>query len=295
MHKLEVKDAMKSKYTEVDGHKLHYVEAGEGETILFLHGMPTSSYLWRNILPELSPHAHCVAVDMMGMGLSDQPDIEYSVFDHIQHLEQFIANLNLTNITLVTHGWGSVIGLDYARRFSSNIAALALFESHIRPATEWDTLSLPVKQLATLLDCPDSGYKAIIEQNYLVRKLLPSCSVTPLSQKALDYYAKPFTTQASRKVLWRYIQDLPLGDSNSEVTSLIDDYSSWLTTSSIPKLLLYAVPGFITTLETVSWAKDNLSSLTLSPLDDVMHFAQESVPELFSEKLKIWYKTKVVN
>ena len=278
-----------SRKVEVNGSSMHYLEAGEGSPVVFIHGMPTSSYLWRNILPALGQHANCLAVDLIGMGQSSKPDIQYTVFDHVHYFENFIEELGLKNITLVMHGWCSVIGFEYARRHAANVASVAFFESHIRPTTEWDMLSLPVKQFASFLARPDAAYRAVVKQNYLVKKLLPSGVVARLSQTVLDEYERPFLEPQSRNVLWQYVQDLPLGHSRTEVVDLIEGYSSWLQQVDIPKLMLYAVPGFITTIDTVCWAEANLPSLTLESLENVMHFAQESEPVQFSEKLVNWY------
>jgi len=116
-----------SKTAEVNGSKMHYLEQGSGDPIIFLHGIPTSSYLWRNIIPVLSEHARCIAPDLIGMGESDKPDIDYRVFDHIEYIDGLIAELDLKNITFVMHGWGSVLGFDHARRHEKNIKALAFF------------------------------------------------------------------------------------------------------------------------------------------------------------------------
>lgn len=278
-----------SKTVEVNGSKMHYLEQGSGDPILFLHGMPTSSYLWRNILPALSDQARCIAPDLIGMGKSDKPDIDYRVFDHIEYVDGLIAALDLKNITIVMHGWGSVIGFDHARRHEKNIKGLAFFESHVRPTTDWNMLSLPVQQLSALLTRPGAAYRAVVQQNYLVNKLLPRGVIRPLQPEELTEYQKPFPTPETRKPLWQYIQDLPLGSGPDDVVELITRYSEWLEKTPIPKLMLYAIPGFITTVATVQWARDHLKNLQLVGLDDVLHFAQESVPEIFSQKLREWY------
>jgi haloalkane dehalogenase len=285
--------ALYSRYVDIDDHRMHYVESGKGDVILFLHGMPTSSYVWRGIMPDLANHAKCIAVDLIGMGLSSQPDIDYTIDDHASHIESFINQLGLKNVTLMMHGWGSVIGFDYASRHPENVKALAFYESHLRVADNWDQLSLPVQQLAAKLTRPEMAYRAIVEQNYLLKKILPGGAVDTLPDDVIEAYERPFQTADSRKVLWQYVQELPLGKAETPASKIIDRYSQWLVQTDIPKLMLYAVPGFITTLDTVQWAKKNLKQLTLSPLDDVLHFAQESIPELFSEKLKVWYKTQV--
>lgn len=278
-----------SKFITIKGSKIHYLEQGTGDPIVFLHGIPTSSYLWRNIIPKLSDKARCIAPDLIGMGKSDKPDIEYRVFDHIDYINAFIEKLDLKNITFVLHGWGSVMGFDYASKHEDNMKALAFFESHIRPTTDWNMLSLPVQQLASLLNRPGASYRAVVKQNYLVNKLLPKGVIRTLRAEELEAYRSPFPTPESRRPLWQYIQDLPLGKGPEDVIKLIEDYSSWLQKTDIPKLMLYAIPGFITTVETVQWAKDNIKNLKLIGLDDVLHFAQESVPELFGQTLRDWY------
>jgi haloalkane dehalogenase len=290
---LEMKMPLASKRVKVRGSDMHYLEQGEGNPILFLHGMPTSSYVWRNIMPALSNHGRCIAPDLIGMGKSDKPDIDYRVFDHIAYIEDFIAALDLKNITLVLHGWGSVIGFDYACRHENNISGLAFFESHIRPTTDWDMLSLPVQQMASLLKRPGASYRAIVQQNYLVKKLLPKGIIRNLTSEEMDEYLRPFPTPESRKPLWQYIEDLPLGKGADDIVELIARYSRWLQETEIAKLMLYAIPGFITTVATVQWARDNIKNLDLVGLDDVLHFAQESVPDLFSKHLRDWYPKSI--
>lgn len=281
-------------FASVKSAKMHYIEAGKPNgVILFVHGMPTSNYLWRNIIPALEDVAHCIAPDLIGMGKSDKPDIAYTVFDHIQYLEAFIEALNLKDITLVLHGWGSVIGFEYARRHENNVKALAFYESHVRPALDWNNLSLPVQQLSTLLHRPGASYHAIVEQNYLINKLLPNGVLRKLSEEEMEHYREPFPTPESRKPLWQYVQDLPLGASTGPVVDLMKNYSQWLQYCPQPKLMLYAVPGFITTMATVQWAKEHLPNITLVELHNELHFAQETMPDVFSAALRKWYLSSV--
>ena len=274
----------------VNGSQMHYLESGQGDPILFLHGIPTSSYLWRNIIPALSPFARCIAPDLIGMGKSDKPDIEYRVFDHIAYIDAFIDALNLKNITLVLHAWGSLIGFDYARRHENNVKAIAFYESHLRPVTNWNRLSLPMQQFAISLNRPGASYRAIVKQNYLIEKLLPRTVVRKLTDEEMENYRAPFPTPESRKPLWQYVNDLPIGKGPDDVVALVRNYSEWLQKTKIPKLMLYAIPGFITQMESVSWAREHLPNLVLAALDDAMHLAQESIPEQFSEALVKWYR-----
>src|SRR3990167_2871208 len=279
-----------SHFISVKGSQIHYIDIGSGDPIVFLHTVPTSSYTWRHIISAISPKARCIAPDLIGMGQSDKPDIEYRVFDHIAYIEAFIDALKLKNITLVLHGWGSVIGFDYARRHEKNIKGIAFYESHLQPVTDWSKLSLPVQQLATLLNRPGASYRSVVKQNYFIEKLLPRSVIRPLTEEEMEHYRAPFQTPESRKPLWQYVNDLPLGKGPTDVVKLIEEYSKWLQKTKIPKLLLYAIPGFMTTIENVVWARDHFPNTEIAALDDALHLAQESVPEQFSEALLKWYE-----
>ena len=279
-----------SHFISVKGSQIHYIDIGSGDPIVFLHTVPTSSYTWRHIISAISPKARCIAPDLIGMGQSDKPDIEYRVFDHIAYIEAFIDALKLKNITLVLHGWGSVIGFDYARRHEKNIKGNAFYESHLQPVTDWSQLSLPVQQLATLLNRPGASYRSVVKQNYFIEKLLPRSVIRPLTEEEMEHYRAPFQTPESRKPLWQYVNDLPLGKGPTDVVKLIEEYSKWLQKTKIPKLLLYAIPGFMTTIENVVWARDHFPNTEIAALDDALHLAQESVPEQFSEALLKWYE-----
>lgn len=278
-----------SRFIEIEGSKMHYIESGQGDPVLFLHGMPASSYLWRNIIPMLSNNARCIAIDMIGMGKSAKPNIEYRVFDHIHYVNELIKTLKLKNITLVLHGWGSVIGFDYAMRHPENVKAIAFYEAHILPVTDWHALSLPVQQLATLLTS-DYAEKAIVERNYLIDKILPKAVLRKLTNEEYDNYRAPFLLEKDRKVLWQYIKDLPLGYGGpKDVIALMEQYSNALQQSLVPKFMLYGMPGFITTIATVKWVKDHLPNVSFGDLHESLHFAQESQPKLFGQLLRDWY------
>ena len=180
----------KSNYIDILGSKMHYIEAGEGNPLLFIHGVPTYSYLWRNIIPQVKHHGRCIAVDLMGMGYSDKPDIEYTIFDHIKYVEAFIETLGLTNITLVLHAWGSLIGFDYVARNPDKIKAIAFMEAHLRAATSNDMVSLPVQEIVALLASPEVGKDVILNSNYYVNKVLPCGVIRQLSNDEMNAYRK---------------------------------------------------------------------------------------------------------
>ena len=135
-----------SRFVEVLGSRMHYVEEGVGAPMLFLHGNPTWSYLWRNVIPHVSPHARCIAPDLIGMGHSDKPAIEYRLVDHIRYLEGFIDALALRDLTLVVHDWGSALGFDYAFRHQERVRAIAFMEAITRPST-WREQTLVARWL----------------------------------------------------------------------------------------------------------------------------------------------------
>lgn len=280
-----------SRFVEINGSRIHYVEEGDGDPIIFLHGVPTSSYLWRNIIPTLSDKAHCIAPDLIGMGESDKPDIQYNFFDHVEYIEEFIGKLDLTNITLVVQGLGSAIGFDYAINHPDNVKAIAFCEAHVRPINSWDMLSLPIQSLFhSLSQSAEKAYKAIVEDNFLVDKLFFGLTSSSLSKEAKKQYKKPFAKAKDRKLLWQYIQDFSItGAGYKKVIDRVTTYSKYLTKSSIPKLMLYTTPGFLTTMDTVQWCSENFPNLQLGDLEDGLHLPQESNPQMFGQILRDWY------
>lgn len=267
---------------------LFYLEQGEGCPVLFLHGMPVSSQIWRNIIPKLSNHSRCIAPDLIGMGQSGKPNIEYTVFDHIQYIEAFIEALDLNQITLVMHGWGSVIGLEYARRYPDRIKGVACYESHIRPMRDLNVLSLPVQQLIHDLDGMRDLEKLIVQENFLVERFLPMSILKDMDSDLIQNYIRPFKTLASRKPLLTYAKELPIGENMTPVKALVQQSAEYLVESDMPKALLYTVPGFITTMSTIAWAKINFSNLSVYDLGEGLHFAQETQPDLFASALNEW-------
>lgn len=285
---------MKQQHIAVLGHTMHYLEQGQGQAILLLHGIPASSIIWRNIMPTLSSYGRCIAPDLMGMGQSDKPDIEYTVFQHIECIEAFIEALGLTSMTLVMHGWGSVLGFEYARRHPEKVNALAFYESHIRPMVDWKMLALPVQQLVYDLQSSEDLDAEIVDRNFLLEKFLPMGMLSELDSEVMAQYQAPFAMPEYRKPLLTYVHELPIGLKKTPVMELIQGYSKFLCETDIPKCMLYGMPGFITTISTVAWAKINLSSLHLCDLGEAFHFAQETQPEIFAKALTKWYISEVL-
>jgi haloalkane dehalogenase len=275
-----------SKYIEVNGSKMHYVEAGEGNPILFLHGVPTSSYIWRNIIPHLAPLGRCIAPDLIGFGKSDKPSIEYTIFDHINYIESFIKQLNLKNITLIMHGWGSVIGFHYAVSHEKNCNGLVFYEAFLRTLSTGDNSLAFQEQVLELSD--ESIYDAAVTGSIFVDKILPQNVMRELSEEEMERYREPFKAAGSAKPILQYLKELPNGNAQDKIAALIEDYSEKLTQSYLPKLMLYSTPGFITTFATAMWAKENLPNLEIADLGEELHLAQESCPDLMGEIISVW-------
>lgn len=274
-----------SHFVDVFGAKMHYIEQGQGTPILFLHGIPTSAYLWRNVIPHLSGLGRCIAVDLIGMGKSDKPDIEYTIEDHIKYINKFIETLNLKRLILVMHGWGSIIGFHYAMQHETNCRGLVFYEAYLR-SLDGEELSLPYQE--QLQEWGTEEYTSMMNGVDFVDKILTQGMLNYPQQTEIKYYHEPFLLKGSSKPLSQYIQELQNIHNNNQLNKIINDYSKQLQQSNLPKLMLYSVPGFITTIATIMWAKEHLKNLEIVDIGEELHFAQESHPRLMGEVISVW-------
>ena len=282
-----VEKFLTSRFVEVYGSKMHYLEAGEGDPILFLHGIPTSSYVWRNVIPYLSSLGKCIAPDLIGFGQSDKPSIDYSVFDHIKYIEQLIEQLQLKNITLVMHGWGSVIGFDYAMRHENNVKGLVFYEAFLR-AFQLDDFSLPYQQHLISMQAEVHLERFTHQPVTFIDTIIPQSVMKQLSTAEMENYRRPFLQEGSGKPIVQFLKELPTDDQKNKVEHLIAHYSNQLTQSPIPKLMLYSIPGFMTTIATAMWAKEHIKNLEIVDLGEELHLAQESSPAVMGETISAW-------
>ena len=253
-----------SRFVTVAGSRIHYVEAGEGDPLLFLHGNPTSCYLWRNVMPHLAGDARCVAPDLIGMGRSDKPDLDYRLVDHARYVDGFIEALGLQRLTLVLHDWGSALGFHYARRHAANVRGLAFMEALVRPVT-WDEWPRTVRPVFEAFRTPEVGWDLVVNQNAFVEQVLPGAIQRTLSEVEMARYREPFREPASRKPVWRWPNEIPIDGEPADVTALVDAYATWLSECDVPKLLLYAhfvQPGAILRKELVDWCRAHMRKLT---------------------------------
>ncbi len=278
-----------SKFVEVHGSKMHYVEEGAGDPVLFLHGNPTSSYLWRNVIPHVSPLARCIALDLIGMGKSDKPDLEYRFVDHSKYVEGFIEALGLRDITFVIHDWGSALAFHYARRHEENVKGLAFMEAIVRTLT-WDEWPEQARQMFQAFRTPEVGEKMLIEQNMFVEAVLPGAILRKLTEEEMNRYREPYVDPPSRKPTWRWPNEIPIEGEPADVTKIAQAYSEWFGKSDVPKLLLYAQPGAIMREPLVEWCRNNMRNLKTVEIGPGAHFVQEDQPHAIGEAIAEWYR-----
>jgi haloalkane dehalogenase len=280
----------KSNYVEVHGSKMHYVDEGAGDPILFLHGNPTSSYLWRNIIPHLSSLGRCIAPDLIGMGKSDKPDIEYGFFDQAKYIEGFIEELGLDKITLVIHDWGAGLGFHYAMRHEEKIKGIAFMEAQFKPM-KWE--EWPVGHALSfkyLFRNPVIGWFLISVMNTFVTLVLPLLILRKLSAEEKDHYRSPYKTIKSRKAVRQFPCDLPMDGKPRDVNEAYSNFNQKLQKSELPKLLIHATPGALITSKDVDWCRNNLENLKIVDFGEGLHYIQEDNPHLIGEELAMWYQ-----
>jgi haloalkane dehalogenase len=276
-----------SHFAEVLGSNIHYIDEGQGEPILFLHGNPTSSFLWRNVIPYVVPHGRCIAPDLIGMGRSDKPDIEYRFVDHSRYLEAFIESLQLTNITLVLHDWGSGLGFHYAMRHETNIRGIAFMEAIVRPA-RWSEFPADFKTGFRLFRTPGVGWVMIAVMNAFVNKVLPGAIVRELTEDEMKEYRNPYPTTKSRKPVWRWPNEIPIDGKPADMHEIIQTYSSRLQQSTVPKILFFAEPGGILREQQVQWCIEHIPNLETVHVGSGIHYLQEDNPHLIGRELARW-------
>jgi haloalkane dehalogenase len=282
-----------SRFVEVEGSKMHYVEVGSGDPILFLHGQPTSSYLWRNVLPHLAPLGRAIAPDLIGFGRSDKPDIEYRFVDHARYIDGFIEALGLDRLTFVIHDWGSGLGFHWARRHPERVRGLAFFEAILAPIPSWDDFPAELRDVFRGFRSPETGRSLLIDQNVFIEKVLPGAVVRGLTEVEMDRYREPFKDPASREPVYRWPNELPIGGEPADVTEIVGAYNAWLQETDVPKLLLHAEPGAITRAPLVEWCKANLKELEVVHVGAGIHYLQEDNPDGIGKAVADWYRRKV--
>ncbi|MCP4962400.1 MAG: haloalkane dehalogenase [Actinomycetia bacterium] len=276
-------------YATVEGKQMAYHDVGEGNAVVFLHGNPTSSYLWRNIVPHLSAKARCVVPDLIGQGDSDKLDDtgpgSYRFIEHRRYLDGLLDQLDLgDHVTLVVHDWGSALGFDWARRHCDRVAGIAFMEAIVKAMT-WDDWPDPATAIFQGFRSP-AGEEMIIDRNLFVEAVLPGSILRPLAPEEHDEYRRPFLDPQHRRPTLTWPREIPLGGEPTDVCEIVEAYAGWFSTSDIPKLFINADPGAILIGPQREFCRSwpNLTEVTVAG----RHFIQEDSPHEIGEAIAAW-------
>ena len=231
----------------------------------------------------------CIAMDLIGMGRSDKPKIGYRFHDHYRYVEGFIEALELKNITLVIHDWGSALGLHYANQHPNNIRALAFMEAILKPYI-WEGFSKDFRTVFKLMRTPVIGWFMISIMNSFITRMLPQTIIRQLTPAELAFYASPYPTIGSRKPLRQWPCEIPIDGQPADVDQAVREYSRMLVKSDLPKLLLYARPGAIIDENGLAWCRENINNLEAVDVGKGIHFIQEDNPHGIGAALAAWYR-----
>ncbi|MFT5680489.1 MAG: haloalkane dehalogenase [Myxococcota bacterium] len=278
-----------SRYIEVLGSKMHYVEEGEGEPILFIHGNPASSYLWRNILPHLQSQGRCIALDLIGMGRSDHPDIDYTYDDQSRYLAAFIDALGIgSNLTLVIHDWGSMLGFRWACEHPEQVRAVAFMEAMVRPLSFSD-LPGSLKIGMRVMRNPFFNWLMVGVGNVFLKQVLPDLTYRKMSPEVLAQYRAPFPTVESRRAVRRFPIEVPFDGNPSNNYETVTKYIDWIARTDVPLLLLHGDDGVAIKAAEIAWLREHATDLTVVDLGAGKHFLQETHPVRIGTELSRWY------
>jgi haloalkane dehalogenase len=272
------------RYREIAGKRMAYVDEGsgpDGTTVVFQHGNPTSSYLWRNVMPHLEGLGRLVACDLIGMGGSDKlspsgPD-RYHYAEQREYLFGLWDALDLGDrVVLVLHDWGSALGFDWANQHRDRVAGIAFMEAIVTPMT-WPDFHKSVRDVFQGFRSP-AGESMVLEQNIFVEAVLPGAIRRRLSDEEMDRYRRPFTNVGEdRRPTLSWPRNIPIDGEPAEVVTVVEEYGSWLAESDVPKLFINADPGAIVTGRIRDYVRSwrNLTEITVPGV----HFIQEDSPD----------------
>jgi len=261
--------------------EMAYVEAGalNRPTVLFLHGNPTSSYIWRNVIPYVAPVARCIAPDLIGFGESGKPPIDYRFVDHVRYLDAFIDALELDDVVLVAQDWGSALAFHFARRYPKRVLGLVFME-FIRPLASFaDFHQVPqARELFQKFRTPGVGERLIMEANLFIERVLPGSTVRTLTEEEMAVYRMPFSTPASRLPVWRLPNELPVAGTPADVFEITTKDQEALVASDYPKLLVCGNPGAVVSVPFAASFAVALKNCRLLKLQSGLHYLQEDHP-----------------
>jgi haloalkane dehalogenase len=270
------------------GSTMHYEETGAGDPIVLLHGNPTSSFLWRKVMPGVAGEGRVLAPDLIGMGRSGKPDIEYRFVDHARYLDAWFDVLGLERVTLMGHDWGGALGFHWARRHPERVAAVAFMDAITKPIT-WDEFPEQAREIFQGFRTPGTGEQLVLDQNLFVEAVLPASMRHELTPEEMDAYREPFRERSHRLPTLTWPRELPIDGEPADVVALVDAFVRWLASSEdVPKLLLTFEPGAIMSEPVVQWCRENIAALEVAKAGQGIHFVQEDEPEAIANIVSEW-------
>lgn len=279
------------KHIEVLGKQMAYVEIGEGDPIVFQHGNPTSSYLWRNIMPHVADRGRCIALDLIGMGdsekLDDSGPDRYTFTEHFEYFSSALDALGVReNVTLVLHDWGSALGFHWANQHREAVKGICYMEAIVAPIPTWDDFSKDAAPVFQGFRSP-AGEEMVLEKNVFVERVLPGSVLRGLTEAEMTVYRRPFAEAGEdRRPTLTWPRQIPIAGEPADVTTIAAEYGEWLQNSEVKKLFVNAEPGAILTgkLRERCRSFPNQTEVTVAG----SHFIQEDSPDEIGQALAAW-------
>ncbi|MEM9088725.1 MAG: haloalkane dehalogenase [Cyanobacteria bacterium P01_F01_bin.53] len=278
-------------YKTIHDKRMAYIDAGQGDPIVFLHGNPTSSYLWRNVMPHLEGKGRLIAPDLIGMGDSEKLDNSgpqsYTYVEHRKYLFGLLEALGVTeNVTLVLHDWGSGLGFHWAHQHVDVIKGIAFMEAVVAPLPNWDAFSAGKEIFQSLRSA--AGEQMVLEENFFVEKILPNMIMRDLTDAEMAEYRRPFAEPGEgRRPTLTWPRQIPIEEDPADVFKIVSDYSQWLSQSNVPKLFVNAEPGAFLVDPGRDFVRSwpEVTEVTVPGL----HFIQEDSPDLIGQAIVSWF------
>lgn len=282
---------MEKRRIDVLGSGMAYVDVGRGDPVVFLHGNPTSSYLWRNVIPHVADLGRCIAPDLIGMGDSDKvAGLDYRFVDHRRYLDAFLDAVDVDDaVTLVVHDWGSALGFDWANRHRDSVVGIAYMEAIVRPVTwdDWPETSRAIFQAMR----SSAGDEIVLEKNVFVERILPASVMRQLGDDEMDEYRRPFRNPGEdRRPTLTWPREIPIDGDPDDVAAIVEGYGRWLSSADVPKLFIDADPGAI-----LVGAQREFCRAWPNQIEAKVggtHFIQEDSPDQIGEALRRWIESR---
>lgn len=280
---------MTTRSVEVLDTFISYSDDGSGPPIVFLHGNPTSSFVWRNVIPQFTDRERCLAPDLVGMGRSGKPGGDYRLADHARYLDAWFAKLDLRDVVLVGYDWGGVLALDWAARHPDRVRGVVVFETFLRPM-HWSDWPAEGAKLFRALRTPGVGEKLVLESNeFLARSLAHGVLRGLTDQERAAYYA-PFFDPASRRPVLQWPREIPIDGEPADVVAVIERNAELLARGHTPALLITFEGSDLVSPALVNWARTAFPSLSVAALPRAGHHAPEDAPDAIVRAIRDWLR-----